>query len=73
MRGEDRMTTKTVAAALLPKITEAREVLASQLASLRYLWTTVDKKPADRFSMDAFALHTIEERLREMEDELCRM
>lgn len=73
MAGEDRITEKTVAAEVLPKVSEAREVLTSHLASLRYLWTQVDKKPADRFSMEAFALANIEERLRQMENELCRI
>lgn len=73
MRGEDRLTVKKVAAEVLPKISEAREVLTSHLASLRYLWTKVDKKPVDRFLMDAFVLVTIEERLRVLEDELCQI
>jgi hypothetical protein len=73
VKGEDRLTTKTTAAAVLPKIAEAREVLTSHLASLRYLWVKVDKKSEDQFSMDTFALYGIEQRLRTMEDELCQV
>lgn len=73
MRGEDRLTEKKVAAQVLPKITEAREVLTSHLASLRYLWEKVDKKPADRMTMEGFALLKAKESLKRLEDELCRI
>ena len=73
MRDKDRLTEKKVAAQILPKITEARGVLASHLTSLRYLWEKVDKHPPDQQSMDEFQLRTMAERLQQIEDELCRM
>lgn len=73
MGGENRLTSKKVAAELLPKITKAREVLTSQLVSLRYLWVEVEKRPATQFDSGEFALYQIGERLRRMEDELCQI
>ena len=73
MKGEKRLTDGDVAAEILPKIAEARELLASRLASLRYLWVKVDGKAAMNFSMDCFDLMNVEANLKNLEETLCRI
>lgn len=73
MASEERVTTKGIAAGILPQIVKAREDLDTSLASLQYLWTVVDKRPADRVATDVYGLVYIQAMIRELERGLSLM
>ena len=73
MKAEVKMTEKVVAAKMIPHIEEARAILASGLADLKYIWVNINGWDENGFSMDCWQLESMEKTLKVLEYELCQI